>query len=387
MAESWSRRQFLASLGYAGAAGTFITRAGPGLDRPGGAGAVPTKTIEGVRRIKLPDTARHPGMGDWTLDGRWCFFACQDTDNVAVIDRHRSEVDDVIPLATADVPWDVAMSPDGRFAYVSNSTYDEVAGRPKPTRSTVTVIDVARRREVGAIPVGVSPNGLLVDRPRNRLWVANAGGDSVSVIDLRHHEVIREIPVARGPFSMTQSPDGRTVVAVGFIGAAITPVDADSMVPGPTIPVGRRGLAEPHPEWGPGDCCYATFTDDRTVWVTNFRTRTVRAVDLGRAAVTDALTFPEGEYPISVACFDGRYGWVHGLNLLKIVDFTSRRVLTNLEFPLGPSIGRIPVALDSKGTGHAGSWELWIGVTPDSSVLVIPVDVPGRVRERVAAGA
>jgi hypothetical protein len=186
---------------------------------------------------------------------------------------------------------------------------------------------------------------------------------------------------------MTQSPDGRTVVAVGFTDAAITLVDADSLAAGPTIPAGRRGLAEPHPEWGPGDCCYAAFSDDRTVWVTNFRTRTVRAVDLDRGAVTDGLTFPEGEYPISVASFDGRYGWVHGLNLLKIVDFRSRRVLTNLEFPLGPSIGRIPVALDSKGTEGPDSWELWIGVTPDSSVLVIPVDVPGRVRERVPARA
>jgi hypothetical protein len=206
-------------------------------------------------------------------------------------------------------------------------------------------------------------------------------------VDLHHHEVIGEVPVARGPFSMTQSPDGRTVVAVGFTEAAITVVDADSLAAGPTIPVGRPGLAEPHPEWGAGDCCYAAFSDDRTVWVTNFRTRTVRAVDLDRGALTDGLTFAEGEYPISIECFDGRYGWVHGLNVLKLVDFASRRILTNLVFPLGPPIGRIPVPLDATGTPGPWSWELWMGVTPDSSILIVPLDVPGRNGDRMLARA
>lgn len=190
---------------------------------------------------------------------------------------------------------------------------------------TVTIIDVERRREVGAIEVGVSPNGMLVDGDRNRLWVANAGSDSVSVIDLGRRDVIGEVPVARGPFSLTQSPDGAAVVAVGFREAAVTIVDAASLAPGATVPVGHPGLSEPHPEWGLGDSVYATFSDRRTVWVSNFRTRKLAAVDLGSAVVTDELAFPEGEYPISLDCLDGRYGWVHGLNLLKIVDFTSRR--------------------------------------------------------------
>jgi YVTN family beta-propeller protein len=383
---AWTRRHFLSSLGYAGAAGALITRGGSQLGPDGAVDPVPTRTIDGVRCIKLPDTAQHPGMCDWTLDGQSCFFACQDTNNVVVLDRHRYDVDGIIPLETADVPWDVAMSPDGRFAYVSNSTYDETAGRPKPTRSTVTVIDVAHRREVGTITVGVSPNGLLVDRHRNRLWVANAGSDDLSVVDLHHHEVIAQIPVARRPFSMTQSPDGRSVVAVGFEEAAITVVDAESLTPGPTIPVGRPGLAEPHPEWGAGDCCYAAFSDDRTIWVTNFRTRTVGAVDLARAQVTDRLVFDEGEFPISIDCLDGRYGWVHGLNTLKLVDFVSRRIVTNLEFAFEPPIGRIPVPLDGSGVGRGDwSWEIWMGVTPDSSVLVVPLEVPGRVPEKVLA--
>src|SRR5438477_10439006 len=81
MAESWSRRQFLSSLGYVGAAGVFIGRGRPPFVAPGGDPALPTRVVTGVRRIKLPDTARHPAMCDWTPDGRWCLFACQDTNN------------------------------------------------------------------------------------------------------------------------------------------------------------------------------------------------------------------------------------------------------------------------------------------------------------------
>src|SRR5439155_7491296 len=129
-------------------------------------------------------------------------------------------------------------------------------------------------------------------------------GDALSVVDLALLRVIAAVPVARGPFSLPQSPDGRPVVAVGFTDAAITPVDAGSLAPGRSIPVGRPGLDDPHPEWGAGDCCYAAFSDPGTVWVTNFRTRTLQAVDLHRGEPTDHLTFSEGENPISIASFD-----------------------------------------------------------------------------------
>ncbi len=376
MAESWSRRQFLSSLGYVGAAGVFLGRGWPPLVSPGDDRCVPTKVLSGVRRIKLPDSAQHPAMCDWTPDGRWCLFACQDTNSLAVIDRHRFEVDGVIPLETGDVPWDVAVSNDGRFAYVSNSTYDEAAGHGRVGPSTVSIVDVAARRQAGSIPVGASPNGLLLDRRRNRLWVANHDGASLTVVDLEHHTVIADVAVARGPFSMKQSPDGRTVVAVGFTDAAITPVDAESLAPGRTIPVGRPGLSDPHPEWGTGDCCYAAFSDPRTVWVTNFRTRTLRAVDLDRGEPTAQFTFADNENPISIACLDGRYAWVSGLNLWRVVDLRDRRVLADLVFPFGPPIGPTPKSLDKKDTGFGGVRELWFGVNPDSSVIVVPFEAP-----------
>ena len=92
---------------------------------------------------------------------------------------------------------------------------------------------------------------------------------------------------------------------------------------------------------------------------------------------TDHLTFSDGENPISIACFDGRYGWVHGLNMWKIVDLRHRRVLADVVFPLGPPIGAVPNALESKQGEIGGFRALWFGVNPDSSVLVVPLDSPG----------
>ena len=127
--------------------------------------------------------------------------------------------------------------------------------------------------------------------------------------------------------------------------------------------------------------------DPGTVWVTNFRTRTLQAVDLHRGEPTDHLTFSEGENPISIASFDGRYAWVHGLNLWKVVDLRHRRVLANLVFPFGPPIGQRPSALESKQGEGLGSRGLWFGVNPDSSVIVVPLDVPARGSDRVPAHA
>jgi DNA-binding beta-propeller fold protein YncE len=49
----------------------------------------------------------------------------------------------------------------------------------------VVVLDLSSGapRVAGRIPVGQQPNRLILDRAQRRLFVANANGDSVSVVD------------------------------------------------------------------------------------------------------------------------------------------------------------------------------------------------------------
>jgi YVTN family beta-propeller protein len=68
----------------------------------------------------------------------------------------------------------IALGPAGRYLYVANTT-----------DGSVSVVDIARRREVTAVRVGIDPVSLAVRPDGAELWVSNHVSDSVSVIDIR----------------------------------------------------------------------------------------------------------------------------------------------------------------------------------------------------------
>lgn len=88
-------------------------------------------------------------------------------------------------------------------------------------RGVVSVVDArtgheVRPREVRQIATGMQPVGLLLDKSQRRLFVANAGSDTISIVDTRTDRVLRTVLVrpgnARGlpgstPIGMALSPD------------------------------------------------------------------------------------------------------------------------------------------------------------------------------------
>ena len=71
------------------------------------------------------------------------------------------------------VPRGIALAPDGKRFYVTNSWTD-----------TVTEIDTASLQVLRTLPAGFEPTGVAMDAARNVLYVANRLSDDISVIDL-----------------------------------------------------------------------------------------------------------------------------------------------------------------------------------------------------------
>jgi YVTN family beta-propeller protein len=67
----------------------------------------------------------------------------------------------------------VAVSPDGRRAYVTNNA-----------SNTVSVIDTGGGAVTATIPVGARPVGVAVSPDGRHAYITNAASDTVSVIDL-----------------------------------------------------------------------------------------------------------------------------------------------------------------------------------------------------------
>lgn len=101
-------------------------------------------------------------------------------------------------------PFAVAASRNGKV-YVSSEA-----------RGVVCVVDEASGKVLKQIPTGTQPTGLLLDHSQTRLFVSNAGSDTLSIIDTRTDRVTQTVllrpDTARGlpgatPLGMALSPD------------------------------------------------------------------------------------------------------------------------------------------------------------------------------------
>jgi YVTN family beta-propeller protein len=155
-----------------------------------------------------------------TPDGRRAYVTRSDTNTVRVVDlESNTAVGKPIPVDKR--PADVAVAPDGRRVYVSNSE-----------SGTVSVIDTATNTTIGQpIPVGQAPKGVVVSPDGHRVYVADSGSNQVSVIDTdTNTNVGKPIPVANRPGGLAISPDGRRLyVSTGgiwnFTGEGVTVID------------------------------------------------------------------------------------------------------------------------------------------------------------------
>jgi YVTN family beta-propeller protein len=215
---------------YLTASGSTIFEASPGNADTGG--------WFWARRISVP-AADHSDSYPCGLaisrDGARVFVALSRSNSLVIVDLKAGSVEQEIPVGVA--PFDVVLSDDEHFAYVSNwggrrplagdrtmkssGTETLVDDRGIPMSGTLAEVDLQSGRVAAEIPVGLHPSTLARSQDGSRLYVANANSDNVSEIDLRVFRVTRTIgvrPDSLLPFgSVTDgvalSPDGNTLFA------------------------------------------------------------------------------------------------------------------------------------------------------------------------------
>jgi len=119
---------------------------------------------------------------------------------VSVIETTANAVVATVPVGGK--PVDVAISPDGATAYVTDTAIDSVHR-----------IDTATRQPVGApIEVGDGPRGIAIAPDGGRAFVANSEADTVTVLGLPAAAPIATIPLAAGaePEGVAIAPNGAT---------------------------------------------------------------------------------------------------------------------------------------------------------------------------------
>ncbi|HUK57461.1 MAG TPA: hypothetical protein VLY20_12480 [Nitrospiria bacterium] len=218
-----------------------------------------------------------------------------------------------------------------------------------------------------------SPPPGAFSSPLQRLYVANEGADSVSVVDLATFETVAVVPTGMRPHYVNVDPRGRyfyvTVLFTkesddllqvfdvrtnALVASVVTGHQPDHIVPDYTgarlyvsneaastlsvVSVPEFKVVETVKLKGRGSRGHALTPDGRFVLVPDGRSGDVSVVDLARGTV-DRIRLPAGAQPTAAGiAADGTLAYVAdaGLNQVHKIDVARRAVLGSL------SVGRRP---------------------------------------------
>ena len=185
----------------------------------------------------------------------------------------RPEAGGLVPdgeIAVGASPSGLAVTPDGTTLLVANREAD-----------TVSVVDLASRRETATIPVGHHPFGLVIDAQGRRAYTANVTGDDVSVIDIAARREVGRVKTGERPYVVALA-QGRGFVTDQY-GNSVTAFDLNSLEVLRTIDVGD------HPEGIAADLA------GRFLYVANWGSDTLSVIDA--RAMTVVREIRTGESP------------------------------------------------------------------------------------------
>jgi YVTN family beta-propeller protein len=220
----------------------------------------------------------HPAHVVVDRDGRRAFVTDSDSNAVTVVDIARKTALQAIP--TGRYPHGLRISPDGREAYVANVQ-----------DGTVSVLDIAALVEIARIPVGAAPVQVGFTPDGARVYVSLRDENRVAVVDTRRREVVARIAVGRNPIQLHATPDGRYVY-VANQGTETEPDDTVSVI---EVAIGR---VIDTIRTGRGAHGVAVSADGSRVFVTNIADSTVSVIDAATREVV--ATYPVGRGPNGV---------------------------------------------------------------------------------------
>ena len=155
-------------------------------------------------------------------DHRFVYAACYAGQGVAVIDVASQTLVTVIKTPVASEPYGIATSADGRYIYASDDETDRLM-----------VLDAATNTYVRSIKIGLRPMLIVRTPDGKRLYVADNGSRSVSVLDIGADPadpqvLAAPIPVDGEPHGLAVTPDGRYVVVANTYGDSLSVIDTST---------------------------------------------------------------------------------------------------------------------------------------------------------------
>lgn len=248
------------------------------MAKPGAVWLIDTGADAVIAKIPV---GSHPAHVVLTPDGRFAYVTNGGDNSVTVIDAVARSVVATIPVGK--FPHGVRFAPDGRQAYVAN-----LKG------GTVSVIDVASRREIAQIPVGKGPAQVGFTPDGRLAFVSLSDEEAVAVIDSATRKVTRKISVGTVPIQLSATPDSRTLL-VANQGSRSKPGNSVSMIDLQTFKLVKTVVV------GAGAHGVAIDRAGRLAYVTNTYADSVTVIDIKSLAVVSTVRVGKGPNGVSVS--------------------------------------------------------------------------------------
>ena len=298
--------------------------------------------------------------------------ACKSEFQLALVDPATEKV--LVKLPTGRGPHEVAVSPDGRTAYVSNfgrySVYPAGDTDHDKASNTITVIDLVNRRVRATFDLGAhaGPHGMIVSHDgkllfvttetpqavleldsttgkifhvwntnqershmivttpdESKFYVTNTVSGSVSVINRTSGEV-KVLPTGPGTEGIAISPDGKEVWAASRADAKISIISTATDAIVATLLSGGKSPKR------------LDFTPDGSqVWVTNSGSGETAVFDARARQLVGSIATSKDPSGVAISP-DGRRAYItnSAANLLTFVDVATRKILDTLQIGTDP---------------------------------------------------
>ncbi|MBI2439553.1 MAG: heavy metal translocating P-type ATPase [Candidatus Moranbacteria bacterium] len=130
-----------------------------------------------------------------TPDGKWVAASLYDRKSIILMERDTQKIQEISLSKEARGPVQLYPTPDSRFLYVADQGYyfDQPVGK------MLYKIDIVGKEVVQTIPVGEAAHGIVVSPDGRFAYVTNLLGGDVSVVDTREDREIARITVGKQP--------------------------------------------------------------------------------------------------------------------------------------------------------------------------------------------
>lgn len=295
--------------------------------------------------------------------------------SLSVVDL--TEGREVAQVPTGNAPHEVAVSPDGETAVVTN-----YGSRDQPG-NTLTVVDLVTLEPSATIDLGeqLRPHGIVWLPGTDRVAVTTEGSGTLTIVDVASLTVVAAVATGqRISHQVSVTPDGSRAFVANIGSGSATAIDLAAMEVLQSLPTGSGAEG------------VAVAPNGREVWVTNRAENTVAILDTRSLEIL--ATLPSAEFPIRVVFTpDGDRALVTNARSgeLRVFDAGTRREVMSIPIEAPVIEGRDQViAFEGSPSpigllAHPDGRHAYVAAASADAVAVIDLEA-GAVVDLIAVG-